>query len=111
MTEKVNIREQVYELLNAERNRQEDLGKSNTHTWATWLIILIDYVGRMSNMIWKYAVGEKTEDEVEEFVTALVKPVAVGVAWLEDILAYRRFVLEAKQGEEDNAEPAKEEGS
>ena len=78
-------RESVYLLVDAERQNQIDKGKPQSHTWAMWLMILTDYTGRVARALWNVTFNGGTHDDV---LIPLTKAVAVGVAWLEDIVRY-----------------------
>lgn len=94
-------REAIYALIDGERERQQKLGKQDNHAWVVWLTIFMDYSGRVANQLW-FLLTQK-EETAEALVEALVKVLAVGVAWMENILNFKHF-LEATDGEQEESE-------
>jgi len=82
-----NYREEVLELLDEERDRQQELGKPDRNTFAMWLIIISDYVGRVGKAILNFAMNQLSDvEELEDFKRTLVKLGSLVVAWIENIL-------------------------
>jgi len=80
-----NIREVIFNMIDEERELQIEAGKSDNQPWATWLIVLVDYTGRLSKELWNMAMNNEDASCDKVFI-ALLKVVSIGVAWLEDIV-------------------------
>ena len=70
--------------LEDERTRQEELDKEDNHSWAVWLMLLLDYTGRVSNVLFRMLFDSDITADV--LFDSLVEVGAVCVAWLEHIL-------------------------
>lgn len=92
--------ESVFDLLEEERKRQQELGREDNHSWATWSLIHSKYAGKVSDLILKFAYGEKTEKDIEEMQQALVEVTSIGVAWLENLLEFIDSTTEYTDGQQ-----------
>lgn len=99
MTDEKFLREVVFQMIDEERERQINLDKEQRHAWATWNIIFNDYVGRVARELWYLA--NKDKNTADDIILSLVKVLAVGVAWLEDILNYKRLLGEGDDESEE----------
>jgi len=97
-----DFRESVYLLIDAERAKQKEKEKPEHHPWATWFMILADYVGRVSKALWSLTFSGGTHDDI---LVPLVKAVSIGIAWLEDIVRYAEY-MEISEELSENVEEA-----
>ena len=80
-----SIREVIFNLVDEERERQIEAGKPDNQPWANWLIIFVEYTGKLSKTLWNMAMNNEDASFDSAFM-ALLKVVSIGVAWLEDIV-------------------------
>jgi len=92
-------RNEVYALIDSERERQKELGKPERMAWASWFMILADYFGRVGNSLWRLTFNGGTHEEI---LVPLVKVMAIGVAWMEDIVRFADYIslVEEEDGEQ-----------
>ena len=98
MSKHASYREVVFQLIDEERERQIELGKSDNNPWALWLMILGDYVGRISNTLWKLTTGDK-DTTGDDLLKDLVRALAIGVAWSEHIILHSINIEEDDLGD------------
>lgn len=85
VSEEKTTREIFLLMVDEERNRQQELGKEDNNSWAMWLIIMTDYLGKVSNTLWRLVFSVEETDQ-HDLLRALVKLLAIGVAWGEHII-------------------------
>lgn len=98
MSKHISYRETMFQLIDEERERQIELGKSDNNPWALWTMIFSDYVGRVSNTLWKLTTGNE-DTTVDDLLKDLVRVLAIGVAWGEHIIMHSVEVEEEDLGE------------